>query len=70
MLDFIASILRTPAFRAGARVNRAYRGHIDRIDGHVIAQRDGYVLVEWPRLGMRWESARTLCQQHEAEALS
>lgn len=63
MRQFISALLRKPAFAAGARVNRFVRGQIDRIDGHVIAQREHEVLVEWPRNGMHWEQAHHLCQQ-------
>ncbi len=63
MLKFIQSLFKTPTFNPGARVNRFYKGNIDRVDGRVVAQTADGVLVEWPRFGSGWERPQTLCQQ-------
>jgi hypothetical protein len=63
MFKLIRSFFQTPRFIAGVRVNRFYRGSIDRVDGRVVAHTADGVLVEWPRFGTGWESPQTLCQQ-------
>ncbi len=63
MFKLIQSFFQTPKFHAGVRVNRFYKGSIDRVDGRVVAQTSEGVLVEWPRFGSGWERPQTLCQQ-------
>ena len=63
MLKLIQSLFQTPRFNAGVRVNRFYKGSIDRVDGRVVAHTAEGVLVEWPRFGSGWERPQTLCQQ-------
>ena len=38
MFKLIRSFFQTPKFIAGVRVNRFYRGSIDRVDGRVVEQ--------------------------------
>ncbi|MDO9437961.1 hypothetical protein [Hydrogenophaga sp.] len=64
MFAFLKSAFQAkPQFAAGARVNRLFKGSLDRIDGRVVAQTHEGVLVEWPRNGAGWEQPATLCQQ-------
>lgn len=63
MLIFLKSLLQTPRFASGARVNRFLRGQMDRVDGWVVTQTHDSVLVEWPRFGARWEHADSLSLQ-------
>lgn len=69
MLKFLKSLLQTPQFPAGARVNQltGASGILvvdgDGVDGRVMAQTQRGVLVEWPRTGARWVNPDALCQQ-------
>ncbi len=63
MIELLKSYFQTPQFPAGARVNRLYKGSLDRVDGRVVAQTDEGVLVEWPRNGSGWEQPGALCLQ-------
>lgn len=53
----------SPTFSYGERVNRLYRGGLDRTDGLVLTQSSQGVLVEWPKVGQQWEEPGCLCVQ-------
>lgn len=53
----------SPTFTHGERVNRMFRGALDRTDGRVLTQSSRGVLVEWPRHGQHWEEPTQLCAQ-------
>ena len=60
ILALVSTLFKTPKFAPGAQVNHFAQGCLRRWDGQVVAQEDDMVLVEWPRVGQAYVSAREL----------
>ena len=60
VLQFFKTAFTEATFQSGEQVNLVRAGTIHRTDGHVIAQTDRGVLVEWPGRGASFMSPSEL----------
>ncbi len=59
-MNWLKKLLSQETFQTGDQVNLAPLGVVERFDGLVLAATSNGVLVEWPRHGVRLESAKEL----------